>query len=274
MKTPILHNRTQLAIDLYLKSPSHAIILIGPEGIGKKYVARWISYTLNLNVRIITPESEKKSISIDQIRALYTLTRSGNNMAIIVPDSHLMSVPSQNAFLKILEEAPSNVYFILTATSSSTVLSTIKSRSQIISILPPALSDLLSYTNIEEGDRSLRSLALTTEKLPGRFTYLQSNPDQRKQHEKHIIEAKTFYSSDKYSRHIMCISENYDKEWISSILKALSIIIESVYSNSDLSKNQLLTLSKQVNLINEASNAIYKYNGNPKIHTSRLIEQW
>jgi len=274
MKTPILHNRTQLAIDSYLKSPSHAIILTGPESIGKKYVARWISYTLSLNVRIITPELDKRSISIDQIRTLYTLTRTGNNIAIIVPDSHLMSVPSQNAFLKILEEAPSNVYFILTTTSSSAVLPTIKSRSQTITILPPALSDLLSYTGIEEGDSSLKSLALTTEKLPGRFTFLQSNPEKRKLHEKHITEAKAFYSSDKYSRHILCITENYDKEWISSILKALSIIIDSVYSNSKLSRHQLLKLSRQADLINKASSAVFKYNGNPKIHISRLIEQW
>lgn len=45
-----------------------------------------------------------------------------------------MSEPSQNALLKVLEEPPENVWFLLTAVSASALLPTIRSRVQIFSL--------------------------------------------------------------------------------------------------------------------------------------------
>lgn len=45
-----------------------------------------------------------------------------------------MAEPSQNALLKILEEPPKNVWFLLTAVSASALLPTIRSRVQIFSL--------------------------------------------------------------------------------------------------------------------------------------------
>ncbi|WP_411677779.1 ATP-binding protein [Caproicibacter sp.] len=47
---------------------------------------------------------------------------------------HNMSEPSQNALLKVLEEPPQNVWFLLTAVSSSALLPTIRSRVQIFTL--------------------------------------------------------------------------------------------------------------------------------------------
>jgi DNA polymerase III delta prime subunit len=274
MKAPILHKRTRLAINLYLNSPSHAIILSGLNGIGKLYVAKWLSHKLNLNIHVIIPGPNKTTVSIDQIRELYSLTKTGNNLAIIVPDSHLMSVPAQNSFLKLLEEAPTSVYFMLTTVSDNAVLSTIKSRSQIIEILPTSISDLLSYANVQDiNDTTIKSLAVTTKRSPGTFIKLLSSPDLLEIHKNLISESKTFYTASKFERHVMCINKNFDKSWVSAILDALSIIIESINLNSTLSKHQLKHLVKQANLINEVSAAIINHNGSPKIHMSKLIDQ-
>ena len=62
------------------------------------------------------------------------------------------SVAGQNKILKILEEPPKNVFFILSTTNTKTVLDTIMSRVQSYSLAPfnqEELSQILSFHNIE-----------------------------------------------------------------------------------------------------------------------------
>src|SRR5690606_29983953 len=83
-------------------------------------------------------------ITIEQIRSLYALTQTGNSMAIILEHADAMSDAAQNAFLKLLEEPPEQVIFILTAHSPYELLATIRSRTQHIEVVAPTYVQLKS----------------------------------------------------------------------------------------------------------------------------------
>ena len=109
----------------------------------------------NLFHKIRIPKANKILLqSVRQLKKfLYLTAHSNGRKVVIVFDAHLMSVgqaETANAFLKLLEEPPSNTTFVLVSDYPDHLLATIVSRSQKINF--PKLSD--SYIRswlIEEG---------------------------------------------------------------------------------------------------------------------------
>jgi len=77
-----------------------------------------------------------KEFSIDDIKNLIKETKIFNPQTRIyfLENFSLSSIPAQNSFLKLLEEPPSNVQFILTADNKNNLLPTIISRVKIIKL--------------------------------------------------------------------------------------------------------------------------------------------
>lgn len=78
----------------------------------------------------ITIEDEKKSISIKQIQDIYPkiAIEPIYPRIIWIEEANLLTLPAQNALLKILEEGSSNTSFYLTCNSIFSLLPTIRSR--------------------------------------------------------------------------------------------------------------------------------------------------
>jgi DNA polymerase-3 subunit gamma/tau len=83
------------------------------------------------NVEQITRTVNLENIPIDSIRSISMwahTTSSGSNKIVIIENSHKMLESARNALLKILEEPPRGVYFILLSPRKSSLISTILSR--------------------------------------------------------------------------------------------------------------------------------------------------
>lgn len=74
----------------------------------------------------------KKEIVIDQIRAMiedaYVLPNEAAAKVYIIVEAETMNVPAQNAALKLLEEPPRGVHFILCTDNPEKLLVTVRSR--------------------------------------------------------------------------------------------------------------------------------------------------
>ena len=85
----------------------------------------------NPNILLVDTLSEKKNIDINQIRELINnLNKSSFNNKerfIIIDNIETLNISSINALLKVLEEPPSNTYFIL-INNDKFILPTLKSR--------------------------------------------------------------------------------------------------------------------------------------------------
>lgn len=81
-------------------------------------------------------KQKSRSIGIDQIRALEEFVFVGSHRnarrVILLDEAELMTIPAANSLLKILEEPPSNVYFILISNHQKSLLPTLRSRSRVV----------------------------------------------------------------------------------------------------------------------------------------------
>lgn len=76
------------------------------------------------------------SIGIEDIKviqqAIFLKPIKSKNKVVVIQQAELLTIPAQNALLKLLEEPPDNTYIILTTTNSNILLPTIHSRCQIV----------------------------------------------------------------------------------------------------------------------------------------------
>ena len=84
-------------------------------------------------------KSKSKIFAVDSVRQIrddaFIVPNESDCKVYILKNAHNMNDQAQNAILKILEEPPSYVYFIIVTTSRSTMLETVLSRVQTYSLL-------------------------------------------------------------------------------------------------------------------------------------------
>lgn len=272
MIEPLLHPRTRLQVDAFLHQSAHSLLITGTDGIGKYYLAQSIAAQLSDESITLVPPADKTTITIEQIRELYAITKTGGSLTIIIRDAQIMGTEAQNAFLKLLEEPPKNTTFILTAVSSASVLQTIRSRCQHIDVVQPLKADILSLAqqqNTGLSDLQLQSLLSSSRGLPGTFFQLLKDDQAATYHTAILTEAKTFYSSTAYQRYILCAKHTYQKQWALDVMNILSIIVEALLKTSTSKQ----TLLQQADILQETTFAISESSANVKIQLTHLVEQ-
>ena len=141
-------------------------------------------------VHAIRPEIVKeeigdttRGISIDVARAVQEkigkTSLANKPYIVIIENAEDLTREASNCLLKTIEEPPENVYFIITAETRESVLSTIISRS--VTIRVPAISTrvfeeycALCHPHMSENDRG--TLARFAQGLPGKFFRGLSDP--------------------------------------------------------------------------------------------------
>ncbi|KTC74386.1 DNA polymerase III, delta' subunit [Legionella birminghamensis] len=97
------------------------------------------------DLQLVAPEKAGSGIKVEQIRdlqtSIYTSPQLGRSRVIIIQAAERMNHFAANALLKILEEPPAGVYFILLAEQLGTVLPTIISRCQLWRFSQPIIQN-------------------------------------------------------------------------------------------------------------------------------------
>ncbi len=120
---------------------SHGYLLVGPRGVGKTSVARILAhainktdYTLDQNDIDIIEIDGASNNSVENIREIISKSHiapsKSKKKIYIIDEVHMLSKGAFNAFLKILEEPPKHLVFILATTDEHKIPATIISRTQ------------------------------------------------------------------------------------------------------------------------------------------------
>ncbi len=129
--------------------PSHAYIFSGGRGIGKTSLARILASALNVTEKDVYEIDAASHNGVDEIRALrdgaMTLPLESPYKVYVLDEVHMLSKGAFNALLKILEEPPQHVIFILATTDIHKVPETILSRCEVYTLVRPT-RDILSET--------------------------------------------------------------------------------------------------------------------------------
>lgn len=84
-------------------------------------------------------KGKSRNFTVDAVREIrddaFVVPNESDRKIYILKNAHNMNEQAQNAILKILEEPPAYVYFIIVTTSKSTMLETVLSRVQVYSLL-------------------------------------------------------------------------------------------------------------------------------------------
>lgn len=140
----------------------HTILLEGEDGCGKTTFAKMIAAAVlcqqeranrpcgacrncrlilsdtHPDVEIVSSDNKANAFHIDQIREIrstaYIRPNDGKYKVYILRNIHNMTEQAQNALLKIIEEPPAQVVFIMTCNNRARILQTILSRAAVIPI--------------------------------------------------------------------------------------------------------------------------------------------
>ncbi|ASS46859.1 DNA polymerase III subunit gamma/tau [Candidatus Karelsulcia muelleri] len=135
---------------------SQSFLFCGPRGVGKttcaKILARKVnhfSYEEKNSMFNILELDAASNNSVDDIRQIINqlnfIPQYGKYKVYIIDEVHMLSNSAFNAFLKILEDPPSHVIFILATTEKNKILSTIISRCQVYDFNRISVNDIKEY---------------------------------------------------------------------------------------------------------------------------------
>jgi len=188
--------------------PAHALLLVGPEGVGKTTLAmdlaagllclapdpadrpcrecaacRKVEHGNHPDVHLLAPEGAGQQIRIAQVQGLSSelalLPLEGRFRIAIIEKAHRLNDDAQNALLKTLEEPPAAVVIVLAADDAARLLPTVVSRCTRVRMGPvPAdeLSKILAERGVADAARGA-ALARLTGGRPGAALALAANAD-------------------------------------------------------------------------------------------------
>ena len=138
----------------------HALLIEGPAGSGKRMLAHLFAKaavctapekpcgvcaqclkaeTGHVDITVLQGDGSAKSLSVAIIRELReqasVVPNEAAHKVVVIADADCMNVQAQNALLKILEEPPQYMLFVLTAKSRTAFLPTVQSRCVCVSVL-------------------------------------------------------------------------------------------------------------------------------------------
>lgn len=181
----------------------HALLVTGPEGLGKLEFARRLAARLLCqgstapqdacgecgNCRLlageshpdllsVTVEAEKTQISVTQVRDLIghlgmTSYRGGAKVALVYP-ADAMNVSSANSLLKTLEEPTDNTLLVLVTARPGRLPATILSRCQRVELKIPSRDQALAWLAREHGGEGWEAVLDLAEGAPLRAVALQA----------------------------------------------------------------------------------------------------
>ncbi|HET8884552.1 MAG TPA: hypothetical protein VFM68_03730 [Candidatus Saccharimonadales bacterium] len=245
MQRPVLHPTSKALLEAYLKDLPQALIITGKEGTGTLEVARYISATLKSPEEVILPKKKSKDgnrfevdvengkVLTEDIRALYDSVRGKQTTprVFIIRSADRMMPAAQHALLKLLEEPAPNIYFVLETYNTERLFATIRSRAQIMTILPLTAEQTDEYIKklgVSDATKH-RQLCYIATGLPTELRRLIQDEDYFNTRAQLINDARDLLQADPYQKLLVVQKYQTNRENASLLIdSALQIARHSV----------------------------------------------
>ncbi len=218
-----------------------------------------VKSTCHPDVITVLPEDKKKTMGVDIIRDMrddaYLMPNEANKKVYIIAKGETMQEHGQNALLKILEEPPKSVVFIILCPSRSILLGTVLSRVAVFSLSEDA------DTNAEQYNDALSLACAISEALTkhDEFALLSATSCLEKNYDmlplaldcfELILRDALVLSSDSAAligpapQQAKALASAYGSDNLLKLQKAAADIVRAVdiYSNKNLTMTRLVSL--------------------------------
>ena len=251
--------KTSINLMLASRRLTHSILLVGEEGLGAGFAARCVAADYLYPAggapaeallrgeccRAVGKPGDRDSGRVEtgivreaisvtgmgsggrylvsQVKAMraeiFNTSLSAEGRAVLLYHVEKMNEESANALLKVMEEPPEGVLFLLTADSLAGVLPTIRSRCVSFAVAPVSHADCARYCTAQGVDG--KAAALYSELFDGHIgTVLAVAWDdaRREQVEKAIQLAKAAEARDSYAAAVLLAAYEKDKAGAAALL--------------------------------------------------------
>lgn len=260
----LINPTTKETVENFTANPSHAVIMTGPAGAGKTYIARHIASAIlavdSLENYPYYMETEVDKQSIDTVRKIKTFLAkktTGTNRVrrvIVLNNADSLSDAAQNALLKSIEEPPSDTVLILTVDDITQLLPTIQSRCTTCTVLPVTETHARDYFSSTYDESDVRRAYVLSKGYAGLLQAVLSQPEHELQSA--VILAKEILSGSTFDK--ITKVEELTKGKISAVqvLHAIEVAIKmnfqkAVDSGNKATQQRLHTILKHITLSRE-----------------------
>ena len=216
---------------LEAKKLPHAVLICAPDGCGRNFAARclaadWLYPTGGAGAEavmrgespeVLTVQGEGKSgqipvARIRQVRSdIFLSALSASGRVVHIRDAHNMAAPAYNALLKVLEEPPADVMFLLTGQSAGALPATITSRCARYHLAPlerSACCQMLLEKVPDASPETCDMLSAVYDGRPGLGLAALLDPARMAVLEQALLAAKSAAGRDEYG--LLCALSKYE----------------------------------------------------------------
>ena len=182
----------QLEAQTARRGLSHAYILSGPAGVGKRTLSRVLAAAFvcrgggdkpclscpdcrkamgGIHPDISVIGDDGKDINVAQIRSLradaYIRPNEAGRKVYILENAQTMNASAQNAMLKLLEEGPPYAAFLLLTDNAAALLQTVRSRCETLTLSPVTEAEAEAWLMGKYPDRPREALSQAARRCEG-----------------------------------------------------------------------------------------------------------
>lgn len=258
-----------------------AYLFVGPEGVGKHTAAKLFANALvcenqnsapcgschacigaksdtNPDIVFIRP-TDKKTVSAEQARGIvsdaFVKPFESSKKVYIIEDGAVLNEFAQNCLLKILEEPPEYVVFIIVATSESVLLQTVLSRCTLVRFPTVDEERIHEYISKHYPESSDKTALLTklSGGIPGKIDEILGDPDFSLLREQSLRALSLLFSSRRLSAYSVADFLENNKEKAEQIIDFWQSFLRDIMIIQNCSEKKILNIDMQEQLENLAS---------------------
>ena len=277
---------------------AHSILLVGEEGCGVGYAARCLAadrlypgngptaraVTEGKISQAVTDKDGSGSIVTGQVREviaargdgaggevrvgairalraeMFNTALTGEGRAAILYGAQSLTQGAANALLKILEEPPKNVIFVLTASNAAAVLPTIRSRCAQYTLSPVSEAECEAYLRQHQpGCKNAALLAVAFGGRIGRALRVARDPEEAARFETALQLVKATAARREYELLVLLAQHEKDRRDIQQLLEMFICLCEAALTRGGLEGLTPLAASRAIPLAGAARKALAGY---------------
>ena len=252
--------KRQLEAESARRGLSHAYILSGSAGSGRKTLARLLAAALvcgadapearpclacagcrkvlaGIHPDVIYTGTDGKDVSVAQVRALradaYIRPNEAARKVYVILNAQTMNQSAQNAMLKLLEEGPAYAAFLLITDNAAALLQTVRSRCETLSLSPVSQAEAEDYLLRRFPDKpgdEIRAAAGRCEGLIGRAVeeLSGSEADETQAREACVTLLERFVKGDELSLLEFAVTlEKWDRDSLAALFGETVLLLRA-----------------------------------------------